>query len=427
MAKNATLEHVVLDMIDSAFRTVKTVPLNLGGFGGAGGGVGQPPGGYIGQLPQIRVAYDSTEAETLFTPASGMSLVDNLNHIRYRINDLEENGASPLIVDDWDGSPTVTNVTEITFSGGATVTQLGTGHVLVQITASGGSSFTGDANSVVLTDGAGALDTMGWIKWGGSAGGQYIELGADVAGKDTNAGKIGYNTFGAGFLYIVGAGASVPRNVKIFDDMYVDGNLFVNGGQAILSTKQVTNGDSHDHLGGDGGQINHTSLSSIGTNTHAQIDTHIATGAHVTNGDSHNHVGGDGAALNYSYVIGTFGGSVKVPASTTYYTAPFKPTADSTPNNVPWDDAGTLSRLAVRIGETQSATGSYVVTLYINGSATALVVTIAAGSGAATYTDTINTVNLVAGDTIRWQIVNNASVAAALLTSVTMKLTKETH
>ena len=39
----------------------------------------------------------------------------------------------------------------------------------------------------------------------------------------------------------------------------------------------VTNGDSHNHNGGDGAQIDHTSLSNIGTNTHSTIDTFIAS------------------------------------------------------------------------------------------------------------------------------------------------------
>lgn len=47
-----------------------------------------------------------------------------------------------------------------------------------------------------------------------------------------------------------------------------------------VAAKGVTNGDSHDHSGGDGAQINHTTLSNIGTNTHAQIDTYVNAAAY---------------------------------------------------------------------------------------------------------------------------------------------------
>jgi hypothetical protein len=41
---------------------------------------------------------------------------------------------------------------------------------------------------------------------------------------------------------------------------------------AAPAAEGVTNGNAHDHVGGDGNQINHTGLSNIGTLTHAQID-----------------------------------------------------------------------------------------------------------------------------------------------------------
>lgn len=88
-------EYTILDFIESASKVAKVQPLNLGGVGGAGGGAGVPPGGYIGQLPQYKVAYDTLEAATLSTLPSGLvgisgwSLVDNLNHIRYRLQVVE--------------------------------------------------------------------------------------------------------------------------------------------------------------------------------------------------------------------------------------------------------------------------------------------------------------------------------------------------
>jgi hypothetical protein len=146
----------------------------------------------------------------------------------------------------------------------------------------------------------------------------------------------------------------------------------------------------------------------------------------VTNGDTHNHVGGDGAVLYHTDAIGTFLASVTILASTTYYSCPYKPTADTVTNSFPWPEGGVLSDMTLRTSTAQPASGSLVATLFVNGSATALVVTVAAGAAAGSYTDSTHTVNLSANDTLRWNIVNNATAASAALTGVSMKLTKPT-
>lgn len=82
-------EQQIFSYMDAAVRNAKISPMLLGGVAGSGGGIGGNPGGFIGYLPQTRVAYDESELETLVIPASGMSLLDNLNRIRYRLASIE--------------------------------------------------------------------------------------------------------------------------------------------------------------------------------------------------------------------------------------------------------------------------------------------------------------------------------------------------
>jgi hypothetical protein len=48
-------------------------------------------------------------------------------------------------------------------------------------------------------------------------------------------------------------------------------------GTLAPAAKGVTNGDSHDHSGGDGAQVDHTTLSNAGTNSHSAVDSHLAS------------------------------------------------------------------------------------------------------------------------------------------------------
>lgn len=90
MPFNRLYENQLIELFTSMQAFNKLAVLNLGGTSGPGGGSGLPPGGIVGQLAQSRVTYDTTEDATMYTPPSGASLVDNLNHIRGRITVIED-------------------------------------------------------------------------------------------------------------------------------------------------------------------------------------------------------------------------------------------------------------------------------------------------------------------------------------------------
>ena len=82
------LIETLSEQIANVRRRAGIDPLYLGASSGSEGGIGSPPAGFIGRLGQKHVAYDTDEFG-LDTTSSGSSLLDNLNHIRYRLGDLE--------------------------------------------------------------------------------------------------------------------------------------------------------------------------------------------------------------------------------------------------------------------------------------------------------------------------------------------------
>lgn len=119
-----TFERTFFDYLETLKRELRVKPLILGGAASSGGGSGGPAGGFIGFLPQTRVTYDQQELGLSTTTASGASLWDNLNHIRYRLDVLESGGALSVY---YGGSPVVDPSIRLDLYGDVTVSDAGGG------------------------------------------------------------------------------------------------------------------------------------------------------------------------------------------------------------------------------------------------------------------------------------------------------------
>lgn len=153
-------EYVLFDYLGNIRNEFKARPLVLGSNPVTSGTGGGPPGGFIGYLKPERVSFDIVEAENNTIPVSGMSLTTNLNRIRYRIAQLEDNPAITGISVAENGIVIASGIVtldfvnagvELTSSGWATVTCSGTGGGGGETTTISGIAYV--FNEVATSDG----------------------------------------------------------------------------------------------------------------------------------------------------------------------------------------------------------------------------------------------------------------------------------
>ncbi len=141
---------------DTLVRFIKAQPINLAGIAAPSGGQGGGPG-YIGYLPQTRVAYDQTEAATQDTALSG-SLLDNLNHIRYTVTTLSGIAAGGVIIKD-DGVIVASGVTVLDFINDFAIDEITPNSVTVSLVATSGFSTLSGIHNEDLSSQIGASQT----------------------------------------------------------------------------------------------------------------------------------------------------------------------------------------------------------------------------------------------------------------------------
>lgn len=126
-----------------------------------------------------------------------------------------------------------------------------------------------------------------------------------------------------------------------------------------------------------------------------------------------------GGGTSFQTIVGSATG---LAAATTRYGNVAGTTAESQ-NRLPIPVACTMSDLYVRTTATMNASASLAVTIFKNGLATAVTLTIAGGSAAGTYSNTANSVTFASGDGFNMEYKNVGSAAAAASSGTGYKIT----
>lgn len=139
---NRQFEYHITRMLQQIKAWLRMQPLNLGGASGNNGGNGGPPGGIIGQLSQLKVAFDTSELASNTIPASGESLLDNLNRIRYRISNIED--GNKISIED-SGVLLASGISVLNFAGEVDLVQNSVDKITITVLGASGSGARGES------------------------------------------------------------------------------------------------------------------------------------------------------------------------------------------------------------------------------------------------------------------------------------------
>ena len=288
---------------------------------------------------------------------------------------------------------------------GGEMTTLGnvvnSGNGLVQLTGGALPAVDGSLLTGVYPSVGGPLATGGYIgliRKGGNPTAptdSTINIYSNSVGKFTMQSKWGQLQFDFSSL--------TTNRAVIWDD--------IAGGHVTVLGNTVNTAGNLVQLDGSGkvpaASVNIAAISATGT----------ASGTTYLRGDGtwSTPSGGSGNVIGTTFIGRYNSGAGSVNASTSTYgvIAGSEATGVIAVKGTLMGTAGTFSNAWFLTSSAQGAGGALTATLLKNGSATAIVITVPAGSAAGSFSDVTHTVTIAAGDKVEWQFTNADAATSA--------------